>query len=42
MPTYRGSCQGRSHVGRYRVNLGCLHDFDPLAVAVTLIDGKSF
>ena len=26
----------------YRVNLGCLEDFDPLSLPVALIDGKSF
>lgn len=28
--------------GHYRVNLGCLHDFDPLALEVSVIDGKAF
>lgn len=28
--------------GIYRINLGCLDDFDPGAVAVTVIDGASF
>jgi hypothetical protein len=28
--------------GHYRVNLGCLEGFDPLAVEIRLIDGKSF
>jgi hypothetical protein len=28
--------------GHYRVNLGCLEDFDPLAVEIRLVDGKSF
>ena len=28
--------------GQYRVNLGCIDDLDPLGLAVTLIDGRSF
>jgi hypothetical protein len=28
--------------GHYRVNLGCVHDLDPLLLAIELIDGKSF
>ena len=28
--------------GHYRVNLGCLEGFDPLAVPITVIDGKAF
>ena len=28
--------------GHYRVNLGCLEDFDPLALEIDLIDGRSF
>ncbi|MDB4957129.1 MAG: hypothetical protein JWO36_4698 [Myxococcales bacterium] len=28
--------------GLYRVNPGCLDDIDPLTVAITLIDGRSF
>jgi hypothetical protein len=28
--------------GQYRINLGCLDDFDPLALPITLIDGRSF
>jgi hypothetical protein len=27
---------------RYRVNLGCVDDLDPLGLAITLIDGRSF
>lgn len=28
--------------GQFRVNLGCLEDFDTTALTVTLVDGKSF
>jgi hypothetical protein len=28
--------------GSYRVNLGCVDGIDPLAVEITLIDGRSF
>lgn len=28
--------------GHYRVNLGCLDGFDPLALPVAVLDGKSF
>jgi hypothetical protein len=28
--------------GHYRVNLGCVDGLDPLALAITLIDGRSF
>jgi hypothetical protein len=28
--------------GHYRLNLGCIHGFDPLAVDITPIDGRSF
>lgn len=28
--------------GWYRVNLGCLDDFDPLAVTINVLDGRSF
>ncbi len=28
--------------GHYRINLGCIDDLDPLSLAITLIDGKSF
>ncbi len=27
--------------GHFRVNLGCLEEFDPFSVEVTLFDGKS-
>jgi hypothetical protein len=30
------------HPGHYRVNLGCVEGVDPLALAVRLIDGRSF
>src|SRR5207253_2857712 len=28
--------------GHYRVNLGCIDEIDPLALAITLIDGRAF
>jgi hypothetical protein len=28
--------------GHYRVNLGCVDGIDPLALAITLIDGRAF
>jgi hypothetical protein len=28
--------------GHYRINLGCIDDFDPLALSITLIDGRSY
>lgn len=28
--------------GRYRVNLGCVEGIDPLALRISLIDGRSF
>jgi len=28
--------------GHYRINLGCLDDFDPHALPVELVDGNSF
>lgn len=28
--------------GHYRINLGCVDGLDPLALAITLIDGRSF
>ena len=28
--------------GNYRLNLGCLDDIDPLALAITVIDGRAF
>ena len=37
-PTYEGPAKP----GDYRVNLGCIHDFDALAVAIDVIDGRSF
>jgi hypothetical protein len=27
---------------QYRVNLGCVEDIDPLALEITVLDGKSF
>jgi hypothetical protein len=27
---------------RYRINLGCVEDLDPLALDVTVLDGRSF
>jgi hypothetical protein len=28
--------------GHYRINLGCVDDLDPLALPVTILDGRSF
>jgi hypothetical protein len=33
---------GPARPGHYRVNLGCVEGVDPLALDVTLIDGRSF
>lgn len=34
--------QGRAKIGDRRVNLGCIDGLDPLALAITVIDGRSF
>ena len=34
--------QGRAKIGDRRVNLGCIDGLDPLALEITLLDGKSF
>jgi hypothetical protein len=36
------SYQGRAKVGDRRVNLGCIHDLEPLALEIEIIDGRSF
>lgn len=33
---------GRARVGDRRVNLGCVEGLDPLALEITVIDGRSF
>jgi hypothetical protein len=33
---------GPAKVGDYRVNLGCVHDLDVLALEIDVIDGRSF
>jgi hypothetical protein len=34
--------EGPAKVGDYRVNLGCVHDLDALALHIEVIDGRSF
>jgi hypothetical protein len=34
--------QGRAKVGDRRVNLGCIDGLDPLALAIEIVDGRSF
>jgi hypothetical protein len=33
---------GTERPGHYRVNLGCVEGVDPLALAIELVDGRSF
>ena len=33
---------GPSLPGFYRMNLGCVHDLDALALAISVVDGRSF
>jgi hypothetical protein len=33
---------GPARPGDYRVNLGCIHDLDVFALAITVVDGRSF
>jgi hypothetical protein len=33
--------EGPAKVGDYRVNLGCVHDLDALALPIEVIDGRS-
>ena len=33
---------GTAKPGHYRVNLGCIDDLDPLALEITVINGKSW
>ena len=34
--------EATANPGHFRVNLGCVDGVDPLALAITLIDGRSF
>ena len=34
--------QGAARPGDYRVNLGCVHDLDALALEIVAVDGRSF
>lgn len=34
--------RGRARIGDRRVNLGCIEGLDPLALPITVIDGRSF
>ena len=34
--------EGPAKPGDYRVNLGCVHDLDALALKVDVVDGRSF
>jgi hypothetical protein len=36
------SYPGRAKIGDRRVNLGCIDDLDPAALAIQMIDGRSF
>jgi hypothetical protein len=37
-PEYKGPAKP----GDYRVNLGCVHDLDVLALEIDVVDGRSF